>query len=235
MSTLRLPDELCTEYGWELVETGVERALTLPFFSIRAHNAIYEDTASAAAFEEIAAPAVEVGGRSFFATNLEFRPSLSTFGVDPASVFGVARSHAKREFEESLAEDGLTDLSLVESREFDRPGTETATVFGYEAAFPLSSEVVENPAEFEHLTHVENPAQAADEQVDELALESELWMALWPTDGAYAMAGGMYPVEEVDEAVQRQAPAATLATEVRVDPNEERDRERVFEAMRQVS
>ncbi|WP_435359457.1 hypothetical protein [Haloarchaeobius sp. DFWS5] len=217
MHAPRVPDDLLADFGWTLAQTESEDALKLPFFSITAHNAIYEDTASVDAYDAIADPRVTIAGRAFFTTDLQFRPPLSKFGVDPASVFNIAVSHAKKEFRKSIEADGLTDVRQVDARDFDRPGHGPARIFGYEVDFPLHDDVIEQ-----------------DVVDGQFVLESELWACLWPTEGAYAMAGGMWPVEEVDEAIQRQASGARLATDARVDPTPERDKERVFEAMRRV-
>ncbi|MCT9097672.1 hypothetical protein [Haloarchaeobius sp. HME9146] len=217
MSAPRLSEELLADYGWELSQTETENALTLPFFSITAHNAIYEHSDSIVAYDDIADPRVTIGGRAFFTTDLQFKPPLSKFGVDPASVFGIATRHAKKEFKKSVEADGLTEVRKIDAREFDRPGGGPARAFGYEVKFPLHDDVIEQ-----------------DVVDGQFVLESELWAGLWPTEGAYAMAGGMYPLEEVDEAILRQASGARLATDARVHPSPERDREQVFEAMRLV-
>lgn len=217
MSAPRLSDGLREEFGWELASTDSELALELPFFSIEAFNAVYVDTASVAAYDAIADPAVELAGRSFFTTDLRFSPSLDSFGVAPASVFGIATTYAEREFKESVEADGLADVESVEARDFDRGDGRPARAFRYDVAYPLSDDVIEQ-----------------DVVDGRFTLASTLWACIWPTAGAYAMAGGIYPTEEFADAIGRQAAGARLAVEATVEPDPDRDRERVFEAIRRV-
>ncbi|MFD1646479.1 hypothetical protein [Haloarchaeobius litoreus] len=217
MSAPRLPDALLAEFGWELARTESELALELPFFSIEAFNAIYVESASVDAYDAIADPRVDLAGRAFFTTDLVFDPSLDSFGIDPASVFGIATSYAEREFKESIEADGLTAVETVEERDFDRGDGRPARAFCYDVAYPLSDDVIEQ-----------------DVVDGQFTLPSTLWACIWPTRGAYAMAGGMYPTEEFADAILRQASGARLAVDVEVDPDPERDRARVFEAMRRV-
>ncbi|WP_435346298.1 hypothetical protein [Haloarchaeobius sp. HRN-SO-5] len=217
MTAPRVPEALLETFGWELASTETEIALELPFFSIKAYNAIYEHAESVAAYDAIVDPAVELAGRAFFTTDLVFSPSLAELGLDPTSVFGIATTYAEREFKESIEADGLTKVETVEERDFDRGNGRPARAFCYDVAYPLSNDVIEQ-----------------DVVEGQFTLPSTLWACIWPTEGAYAMAGGMYPLEEVADAIERQAPGARLAVDVQVSPDPDRDQEHVFEAIRQV-
>lgn len=194
-SVPRLPAAF-EERGWRTVSRGSKDELDLPFFSIRSHSAVYGHE-SVVHLSELVAAGVDAGPRSLFTTALEFSPSLSDLGIDPASVLGPARQHARREFARSVREDGLVDVARTDARWIDREDGTRARAFRYDVGFPL------NPA-----------AVLADARgVDRLTLRGILWAAIWPTEGAYAMAGGIYPTETVAEAVERQAPGAGLATD----------------------
>ncbi|PSQ15936.1 hypothetical protein BRD00_13065 [Halobacteriales archaeon QS_8_69_26] len=189
--------------GWKEVSRDSKDELDLPFFSIRSHNAVYRHE-SVAHLSELIAVGVDAGPRSVFTTALEFSPPLSDFGVDPASVFGVARRHARREFARSIREDGLSDVTRTDARWTDRDDGGRARAFRYEVGFPLvPSAVLSDPG-----------------GVGSLTLRGVLWAGIWPTDDAYAMAGGIYPDETIADAVDRQAPGAGAGT----DPYVELDR-----------
>lgn len=194
-SVPRLPAAF-EERGWRTVSRGSRDELDLPFFSIRSHSAVYGHE-SVDHLTDLVAGGVDAGPRSLFTTALEFSPSLSDLGVDPASVFGPARQHARREFARSVREDGLVGVTRTDARWIDREDGSRARAFRYDVGFPLDpSAVLTDPR-----------------GVERLALQGILWAAIWPTEGAYAMAGGIYPTETIAEAVERGAPGATRATD----------------------
>lgn len=180
--------------GWHEVSRESKDELDLPFFSIRSHNAVYAHE-SVAHLADLVAVDIDAGPRSVFTTALEFSPSLSDLGVDPASVFGPARKHARREFARSVREDGLVDVTRTDARWLDREDGTRARAFRYSVGFPLAPAAV--------LTDPRG--------VDTLTLAGILWAAIWPTEGAYAMAGGIYPSETVAEAVGRLGGGAEFA------------------------
>ncbi|WP_323675755.1 hypothetical protein [Halorubellus sp. PRR65] len=224
MSAPRFPDAVLAEYDWRHVRDDTETALSLPLFTITAYNTIYEHAPSSDAFAAVGDPEVDVSGRSAFTSALEFSTPLMEFGFSPASVFGIACDHAKTEFADSVREDGLVNVTRFADRDIDRvdrrgdprgTGSDPARAFGYDVEYPLVDDVI-----------------AEDVTSGQFTVRGELWAIIWPTDRAYAMAGGMFPTENVADAIARQAPAATLATDTDLDVDVERDRERLLDALK---
>jgi|GEM_PF-2557924 hypothetical protein len=219
MSAPRFPDAVLEEYEWTHVRDDTEVALELPFFSITAYNAIYEHVPSADAFHAVADPRIEISGRSVFTSALVFSTPLMEFGVSPASVFSIACDHAKTEFADSVREDGLVNVTQFADRDVAKTdataGDVPARAFGYDVEYPLADAVVEE-----------------DVTGGQFTVRGELWAGIWPTESAYAMAGGMFPTEDVADAIERQAPAATLATDDALGVDADGDRERLLDAIR---
>lgn len=219
MSAPRFPDAVLDAYHWQHVRDHTETALSLPFFTITAFNTIYEHAPSSDAFAAVGDPGVEISARSAFTSALEFSTPLGEFGVKPASVFGIACDYAKKEFADSVREDGLVNVTRFADRELARTATGSTTAhparaFGYDVEYPLRSSVI-----------------AEDVTSGQFTIEGELWAGIWPTDTAYAMAGGMFPTESVADAIGRQAPAATLDTDADLDVDPDRDRDRILDAV----
>lgn len=203
---------------WELSLTQRETALELPFFSIEAVNAVYGHVATRP-FVEYAAPDIGVAPRALFTSQLSFSRSLPDLGVDPASprVFGVGKRYARREFANSVREDGLTDVARTDGRPLERAAGPDGYAFHYEAAYPFDAD-----------------AALVESASGRLLVATTVWAGIWPTENSYAMAGGIYPTETLATAVDRQAPGGTLAPETDLDPDPERDRERLFEVLSRV-
>jgi hypothetical protein len=219
MSAPRFPDALLDEYDWRHVRDHTETALELPFFTITAYNTIYEHEPTAEAFRTVGDPDVDVSGRSAFTSALAFSTPLGSFGISPKSVFGIACDHAKKEFADSVREDGLVNVRRFATREVDRTAAsagrdQPARAFGYDVEYPLVDDVIEE-----------------DVTAGQFTVKGELWAGIWPTPKAYAMAGGMFPTESIDAAIERQAPAATVARDPDLDLDPDRDRERVLDAI----
>lgn len=219
MSAPRFPDAVLDAYDWRHVRDNTEVALSLPFFTITAYNTIYEHAPSSDAFSAVGDPDVGVSGRSAFTSALAFSTPLGEFGVKPASVFGIACDYAKTEFADSVREDGLVNVTRFADRELARTAAGSTTrhparAFGYDVEYPLRSSVI-----------------AEDVTSGQFTVQGELWAGIWPTDTAYAMAGGMFPTESVADAIARQAPAATLNTDVDLDVEPDRDRDRILDAV----
>lgn len=219
MTAPRFPDAVLDAYDWRHVRDHTELALSLPFFTITAYNTIYEHAPSSDAFAAVGDPGVEISGRSAFTSALEFSTPLGELGVKPASVFGIACDYAKTEFADSVREDGLVNVTRFADREIARTADgsapdDPARAFGYDVEYPLRDAVI-----------------AEDVTGGQFTVAGELWAGIWPTDAAYAMAGGMFPTESVADAIDRQAPAATLATDADLDLHPDRDRDRILDAV----
>lgn len=207
------------ERGWResFRESGHE--LDLPFFSIRSHNAVFE-TPAATELHDLVAIDGETGPRSVFATTLEFRPSLSDLRVDPASVFGPARRHARKEFADSIRENGLIGIEHTDSRWIERDDGTRARAFRYDVETPLDRRVVFG--------------DRTGEAPEPFVLEGRMWAAIWPTEGAYAMAGGIYPVETLAEAAERQAPVVPVVADLEVAVDTEAHRKELARLMQSI-
>lgn len=222
MAAPRFPEDVLAANDWQHRHDETETALELPFFTITAFNAVFEHAPSAPIYDDIGDPDVDVSGRSAFTSALQFSTPLGSFGVRPRSVFSIACEHAKTAFADSVREDGLVNVSRLADRELDRIADDAPVrAFGYRVQYPLRDTVVEESV-----------------SAGQFTLAGELWAGIWPTDTAYAMAGGMFPTETVREAVSRQAPDATPATGARQDASIEvavaDDRETVLDAIRRV-
>jgi len=205
------------ERGWRESFRESNHELDLPFFSIRSHNVIYESP-DAGELGDILAVDAEAGLRSIFATDLEFRPSLADLGVDPASVFGPARRHARKEFADSVREDGLVGVEHTDSRWIERDDGTRARAFGYDVGTPLRRDVVFG--------------DRSDEVPRPFVLRGRLWAAIWPTTDAYAMAGGIYPTEGIEEAAGR--PGVPVVSDVAVAVDAERHRKELARVMQSI-
>lgn len=205
--------------AWTLSLTQQETALELPFFTIEAANAVFDHESAAAATDHAVAD-IGVAPRAAFASTLTFSRSLPALGVDPADrrVFGFARRYARREFADSVREDGLTDVERTGDRPLERVDGPDGRAFRYEAAYPFAAD-----------------ALLTESASGRLLVATTVWAAIWPTENSYAMAGGIYPTEDFPAAVDRQVPGGTLATNVRLNPDPDRDRERLFDLLRTLS
>lgn len=156
-----VPDERLT--GWRLHEERTEELFSLPGAGVHGHTRLYED---ATLREQVhAATGADQVWRFFFATALEFRPSLSRTAariVKPTVV-----TEARRRFVDDLRDRGFESV--------DRAGTSTMRVDGerarlssFRASYPLSID---------------------DEELD---LDVAGHLAVWLNDG-FRLAGGAYP------------------------------------------
>ena len=173
--------------GWRQVRTQTKEELTLPAFTVRSHSRLYEHVETAEALRAVSDADLDTPPRAVFTTALEFDPSFADIGVDPDAgpVFAVARRQARNQFARSVREDGLVSVERTDARWLDRDDDSRARAFRYDVAFPLSPEAVDG-----------DPFRPT--------LRGVLWAAIWPTDRAYAMAGGIFPAESLDEALARQ-------------------------------
>jgi hypothetical protein len=186
--------------GWREIRTHTKDELTLPFFEIRSHSRLYEHAESADRMGAVSGVRFGMPPRAAFTAALEFDPPLTSFGVRPETVFGVARRRAATEFPKSLSEDGLVDVDRTEARWLERDDGTRSRAFRYEVGFPL------DPV-----------ALFGDDAPTRFALQCVMWGNIWPTDEAYAMAGGVYPVESLPESIDRQAPGTTPVDGVSVE------------------
>jgi hypothetical protein len=198
----RIPEDVL-EDGWREIRTHSKDELTLPFFSISSHSRLYEHADSAEEMGAVTGVRFGMPPRAAFTAALEFDPPLPSFGVEPESVFGIARRRARKEFPKSLSEDGLVDVERTDARWLERTDGTRTRAFRYEVGFPLDPEAIFGAA--------------APTAFD---LGCVMWGGIWPTEEAYAMAGGVYPSETLPEAIDRQTPGSdpVRGLAVEVDP-----------------
>lgn len=194
-----LPDSF-TDGAWRQVRTQQKDELTLPVFSVRSHSRLYEHTPTAERLAAVSGADLDMPPRAAFTTALVFDPSFADLGVDPGAraVFAVARRRARSEFARSVQEDGLVDVDHTESRWLDRADGRAARAFRYDVTFPLDP-------------------TALDGGPPTPTLRGVLWAAVWPTETAYAMAGGIYPAEPLATALDRQGATLVPGVDVTVD------------------
>lgn len=213
-----MPDEFL-ERGWRETFSESKHELELPFFTITSHNVVY-DAPGAEDLHDLVAVDADIGPRSIFATTLEFDPSLPNLGVKPSSVFGPAKRHARKEFASSVREDGLLNVKRTDARWLNRDDGIRARAFRYEAGFPLKRRVVFG----DEARDVRKP----------FVLKCRIWAAIWPTSETYSMAGGIYPVETLADAIDRQAPDVDVVTALEVGLDAESHRKELARAMQSI-
>ncbi len=168
---------------WERVEEWTETAFENRFVTVEALNAVYERPAFRERVQPLMPTSVDQSPRAVFTTGLSFsRPPPGDKTTD--RLLGIAAKYASREFESSLAEDGLRDVQRTGSQDLRLRGRRTAKAFQFDAGYPLN-------------------AGAIDASGATPALAVRVWAAIWATEGSFAMGGGIYPLEDLATAVDR--------------------------------
>lgn len=197
---------------YERVDAWVETAFEGPYVTVEAHNAVYENPEFRSRVRPVMPDHIDQSPRALFTTGLSVsRPPPG--GKTTDRLLGVAAKYARREFRSSLAEDGLEAVEDAGSRDLRLRGRQTAKAFGYDAAYPLAA-----------------PAAGADTGAT-ATLDVRVWAAIWATADSFAMAGGIYPLESVSNAIARGHEEGTAAG-VDIEPQPSGDRREVFDAVR---
>jgi hypothetical protein len=194
---------------WERVEEWSEVVLDVHFLTVEAHNAVYERPAFRERVEDLLPAGVGQSMRAVFTTGLSLDPSLPG-GEPPEAVLGVAARYARREFRTSLAGDGLLGIEHTGSQETRLAGRRTARAFQYDAGYPLAVGASEEPR-----------------------LAVRVWAAIWPTTDSFAMAGGLYPLEDLATALDRAG--VDTKPGVALDARPGGDRREVFDRIREAA
>jgi hypothetical protein len=196
---------------WEKVQEWTDTAFSSPIVTVEAVNAVYEDPDFLDQFRPLFADGIEQTPRAVFTTGLSFSRDLPGEET-PKKVLGIAAKYASREFKKSLAEDGLVNVRQTGSQDLRLRGRRTAKAFQYDANYPISGAAVGVPDA--------NPE-----------LKIRVWAALWPTRTSFEMAGGIYPLEDLAEAVAR----AGGETDVTVEAQPGGDRRLVLDRIREAA
>lgn len=194
---------------YERAEAWVETAFDGPYVTVEAHNAVYENPEFRSRARPVMPDHIDQSPRALFTTGLSFsRPPPG--GKTTDRLLGIAARYARREFRSSLADDGLKAVEDAGSRDLRLRGRRTAKAFGYDAEYPLDPGVVGERG---------------------TALDVRVWAAIWATADSFAMAGGLYPLESLSDAVARDGGVGPDA-EVSIEPRPSGDRREVFDAVR---
>lgn len=184
--------------GWTQTDSWSRTVFRSLFVTVEASSNIYDRPECVAFLESNLPSEINQSPRFVFTTKLSFRPSLPSNKA--AETFrSVVAQRAGRGFGSSLEDDGFLDVERVGSRPLSLPGDRTATAFQYEAAYPLT---------------------------DDGTLPVSIWMALWPTEGTFAMCGGCYPTGSL---TGLSAAVDELPTALRLSP--EQARTELFDCM----
>ncbi|MCT9095712.1 hypothetical protein [Haloarchaeobius sp. HME9146] len=166
-----LPESRLDE-EWRLVEQVTETVFKLPTAEVVGDTHLYEDGHLRDTVREATDGVHDLPWRFFFSTDLTFRPPLAP-GFGTASVFPTVVSSARREFAGDLRERGFAEVERQRSERMRLSSGSRARLNRYTAHYPLT----------------------------EAAVVVEGWLAVWTAGGSFALAGGAYPVDGLDELV----------------------------------
>lgn len=201
-----------TSDPWEKVDEWSETALDVPFITVEATNAVYEDPEFLEAFRPLMRAQLDQTPRAVFTTGLSLDPDPPGDRT-PAAVLDIAGRYASREFETSLREDGLAAVEQTGSKELRLSGRRTAKAFQYDADYPLDADALGTPR--------------ADP-----TLRVRVWAAIWPTQSSFGMGGGIYPLEGLAAVVDR---VGADSPDVTVEARPGGDRRVVFDCLREAA
>ena len=200
-----------TTAPWEKVEEWSETAFENRFVTVKSVNAVYEDPAFLERFRPLMTANIDQTPRAVFTTGLRFDPPPPGDRT-MAKLLSIAARYASREFEKSLGEDGLVDVERTGSQDLRLRGRRTAKAFQYDADYPLDGDALGVPD--------------ADP-----VMSVRVWAALWPRGDSFEMGGGIYPLENLEDAVSR----AGGETDVSVIAQPGGDRREVLDRIREAA
>lgn len=151
--------------GWELSEDRTETVFTLPAASVRGHTKLYEDAALRERVRE--ATGVDHRWRFFFATALEFSPSLSRTAARIVKPTVVTES--RRQFVSDLRDRGFESVDRGRTSTVRVDSGERARLTSVRAHYPLATD---------------------DGEVE---LDVAGYLGVWLGDDGFRLAGGAYP------------------------------------------
>ncbi len=182
-----------TTAPWEKVDEWSETAFENRFVTVKSVNAVFEDPEFLERFRPLVPDAVGQSPRAVFTTGLSFsRPPPGDKTTE--RLLGIAAKYASREFGRSLAEDGLVDVERTGAKDLRLRGRRTAKAFQFDAGYPLDSDTLGAPDA-------------------EPILSIRVWAAIWATEESFAMAGGIYPLEDLKTAVARTGGRTAITVE----------------------
>ena len=196
---------------WERVQQWSETAFESRIVTVEAVNAVYEKPDFRTRFRPLFGDGIEQTPRATFTTGLSVsRPPPGEKTTQ--TVLGIAAKYASLEFEKSLARDGLVDVERTNATDLRLRCRRTAKAFQFDADYPLSAAALGVPDA-------------------EPVLQVRVWAAIWATTDAFEMAGGIYPLEDLGDAVARVGGE----TEISVGAQPGGDRRAVLDRIREAA
>ena len=182
--------------GWKLRERLsqklLERDLAVTTIEGYGHTAIYEDTALRQELKEGTLGNFDQPIMLFFATRVALSPALDQLPLDVgrAEVVDQARAQAESQFNDRLANNGLTNVRRTGTQSLDIDTGETAELINYAADFEYDSISVPLP----------NGDQLS---LDDGTLTIGGYLAVWHNDENVMVAGGAFPADTFDKTVEK--------------------------------
>jgi hypothetical protein len=188
--------------GWELTDDVVETVFEREFagavtVTATAHTVTYEDRALQAALAEKTLGNIDFAPASFFATRVEFAPSIDRLpaGAGRKELMAEVTPNARDSFEERLGDLGLTDVEERDETTLEIDTGETADAFRYRGTYPFDSFDLQLNAD-RRLT------------IEGGELPVDGWLAAWHHDSSVLVSGGGYPAGNVERSVEQSLTSA---------------------------
>lgn len=202
MTSERAPPSVRVPDGWDRTASTTETVFDIRVVAVEAHTVVFEDARLADAVRD--RTGADGTWRFFFASRLRFRPKTG----GSKALTELVTDRADDGFVDRLRDRGFGDVERIESRRFAVGRTE-ANLIRYRAAVDAVGD---------------GATGDAPDGREPTTVTAEAYLAVWPADGEFLVAGGAYPVS-VDGALS-EAVAPSLAPE--------RHREELFELIRSV-
>ncbi|MHC3437760.1 hypothetical protein ACYJ1Y_06555 [Natrialbaceae archaeon A-gly3] len=159
---------------WRPIGTRTRRS-RVALASATAETTLYEHRPTVDALDgrDLKPDERDIPSRSLFAIDLEISPPLTSMGISPQAVLGMAASHVIDQFVDSVEDDGLRVEDERETAKFERADGTTGKWY-----------ILSTVADVD-------PATVA---VDGASIPAETHVGVWPTGGTYGVAGGTLPL-----------------------------------------
>lgn len=179
----------------------------LALVTVRAETTVYEHVPTAEALAALR-DGGEIPARSLFTVETAFDPPLSAVGLSPDDAMEMAAPKATAQFVDTLEDDGIAVGEARFDESVERPDGTVARLSVHAATYPVDGS--------------RGAEAGAGAPPLPSSIDAEAHVAVWPTTDAFAMAGGVLPLE---------APAGLEG----LDVDAERDRTTVLDVVRRVS
>jgi hypothetical protein len=167
--------------GWTCTDRTSETVFQLPVAEIVGHTAVYDDDDLRTTIRDLSGGSVDRMWRFFFATRLEFTPTLPP-AVGPAAVFSTVEAEANSEFVDTLRERGFRNVTETNRRRISAGTGGSAFLTSYDATVDTSI----------------------------IDVDVEGHVAVWTTSGEFRLAGGAYPARSLADIVGTEVPGVDI-------------------------